>query len=138
MFFSGEMKSHLNEALDKNIAFTKLRSKNKFSIDLHCEQLVSSKRNHRLRRLLQFKRFIIVILPIKVRLREDYKFKIFFVLFNKNTEFNSISVFALSSHFLIGIDTPKYLKISVGHFKPLSIKGFSHNFCCCRCGKPDI
>ena len=38
----------------------------------------------------------IVILPINVRLQEDYKLKIFFALLNKGTKFNSSSVFALS------------------------------------------
>ena len=42
------------------------------------------------------KLFTIVILPIKVKLPEDHKLKIFFVLFNKGTEFNTSSVLALS------------------------------------------
>ena len=42
------------------------------------------------------KLFTIVILPIKVRLREDHKLKIFFILFSKSTKFNSSSFFALS------------------------------------------
>ena len=145
--------------LDKSIALNKLRSKNKFSINFHCEQWVSSKRSDKLltckavrydsrcnilappdsmllhniflltlsqlepqinlkSNLLIFvisifgiisgnidalyiirgiiKLFTIVILPIKVRLREDHKLKIFFILFNKGTKFNSSSFFALS------------------------------------------
>ena len=70
----------------------------------------------------------IVILPIKVRLREEHKLKIFFALFNKSTKFNSNSVFALSQHFVIDIKTPKYLKVFVGNFKPLSIKNLSIQF----------
>ena len=42
------------------------------------------------------KLFTIVILPIKVELLEDHKLKSFSVLFNKDTEFNSSSVLALS------------------------------------------
>ena len=134
--------------VDKIIQLNKLQSKNKFSIDFHCKQKVSSKRNNGLLAcsavrydlrciilatpdsfLLQntffltlsqsehqinlksnliifvikvlgiissdidslniissmIKLFTIVIWPIKVRLREDHKLKIFFVLFNKCT-----------------------------------------------------
>ena len=39
--------------------------------------------------------FTIVILPIKVRLREDHKLKIFFILFNKDSKFNSTSFFRI-------------------------------------------
>ena len=39
---------------------------------------------------------IIVILPIKDRLHEDYRFKIFFILFNQGNMFNSSSVLASS------------------------------------------
>ena len=42
------------------------------------------------------KLFTIVIFPIKVKLLENHKLKIFFVLFNKGTKFNSRSVLALS------------------------------------------
>ena len=45
------------------------------------------------------KLFTLFILPIKVRLREDHKLKIFFVLFNKDTSFNSISVFVFHNIF---------------------------------------
>ena len=66
------------------------------------------------------KLFTIVILPIKVRLREDHKL-------NKGSKFNFSSVFALSQHCLIGIKTHKYLKVSIGHFKPLSVKGLFYS-----------
>ena len=58
-------------------------------------------------------------------LRYAARTKDIFRFFNKGSKFNSSSVFALSYHFLIGIDTPKHLKVSVGHFKSLSIKGLS-------------
>ena len=40
--------------------------------------------------------FTIVILPVKVRLREDHMLKIYFVLFNKGTKFHFSFVFGLS------------------------------------------
>ena len=70
----------------------------------------------------------IVILPIKVKSREDHKFRIVFVLFNKVIIFNFKSVFTLLSYILLSINTLKYLKVSNGHFKPLSIKSLSTHF----------